>query len=130
MQRTPPHFQAQAQRAVDELLAALDGALAVVACTPDGFPLAQAQRRQVDIDHLAAVVSSIGALGDTASHEAGIGEPRCVLVDSSQGRLLVRCVGRGERALTLAVLTDASVVLGLVWAKLKDGERRLAEDAP
>ncbi len=127
MERQTHPLQAQAQRSADELLAVLDSALAVVVCTPDGFPLGHAKRRSVDVDHLAAVVSSIGALGDTASHETGIGEPRCVLVDSSQGRLLVRNVGRGERALTLAVLTDASVVLGMVWSKLKDGERWLAE---
>lgn len=123
-------LQAQAQRGADELLAGLDGAQAVVVCTSDGFPLGHAQRRALDIDHLAAVACSIGALGDTASHETGIGEARCVLVDSNQGRLLVRSVRRGPHALTLAVLTDASVVLGLVWAKLREGEQRLLEDTP
>ena len=103
----------------------LDGAIAALVCRADGIEIAQSQCRPVDIARLAAVASSLGALGDAASREAGIGSPRCVLVDSSMGRLLVRCVGRGEHAVIVALLTDAQVVLGQVWAQLRQAESLL-----
>lgn len=119
-------LQAQAQVVAKSLLDALDGARATLVCTSDGFALAHAQRQAVEMDRLAAVVSSISALGDAAARETAIGTPRCVLVDASQGRLLVRSVACGPHMLIVAVLTDASVVLGMVWAQMVQAERLLS----
>lgn len=107
------------------LLANVDGARAVLVATVDGFSLAHAQRQPVDADRLAAIVSSIGALGEAASRETGIGEARCLVVESTQGRLVVRCFSAGAHRLIVAVLTDSSVLLGLVWSQLVQGERLL-----
>jgi predicted regulator of Ras-like GTPase activity (Roadblock/LC7/MglB family) len=119
-------LQGPAQAVATSLLEALDGARATLVCTSDGFALAHAKRQDVDMDRLAAVVSSIGALGDAAARETAIGAPRCVLVDASQGRLLVRSVACGKHALIVAVLTDASIVLGMVWAQMVEAERLLS----
>ena len=115
-------FERRCRELTRQLMDNLDGALAALVCRADGIEIAQAQRRPVDMARLAAVASSLGALGDAASREAGIGEPRCVLVDSTMGRLLVRCAGRGEQAVIVALLTDAQVVLGQAWAQLRQAE--------
>jgi predicted regulator of Ras-like GTPase activity (Roadblock/LC7/MglB family) len=125
MNRTLHPLSARASDAAGALLASLDGAQAVLVATVDGFSLAQAQRKPVDADRLAAIVSSIGALGAAASRETGIGEPRCLVVESTQGRLVVRCFSAGAHALIVAVLTDSSVMLGLVWSQLAQTERTL-----
>ncbi|MBX3607292.1 MAG: roadblock/LC7 domain-containing protein [Piscinibacter sp.] len=124
---TPTHpLSSQAEQAAGNLLSGVDGAQAVLVATVDGFSLAHAQRKSVDADRLAAIVSSIGALGAAASRETGIGEPRCLVVESTQGRLVVRCFSVGRHALIVAVLTDTSVLLGLVWSQLAQAERALA----
>lgn len=118
-------FEQRCRELTRQLTDNLDGAIAALVCRADGIEIAQTQRRPVDVARLAAVASSLGALGDAASREAGIGSPRCVLVDSSMGRLLVRCMGRGEQAVIVALLTDAQVVLGQVWAQLRQAESLL-----
>lgn len=123
----PDHPLAQpAGRAADELLERLDGTRAVLVATVDGFSLALAQRQAVDGDRLAAIVSSIGALGAAASRETQIGEPRCLVVESTRGRLVVRCLEAGAHPLVVAVLTDHSVTLGLAWSALAQTEKTLA----
>lgn len=122
-------FERRCRELTRELTENLDGAIACLVCRVDGIEIAHAQRRPVDVPRLAAVASSLGALGDAASREAGIGNPRCVLVDSSMGRLLVRCMGRGEQAVIVALLTDAQVMLGQVWAQLRQAENLLEGQA-
>ena len=113
-------------RASHALLDAIDGARTVLVATVDGFPLAVAQRQPLDADRLAAIVSSIGALGAAASRETGIGAPRCLVVESTQGRLVVRCVKAGSHDLVVAVLTDTQALLGRVWTALVHIEQTLA----
>ncbi|HEY9107014.1 MAG TPA: roadblock/LC7 domain-containing protein [Roseateles sp.] len=117
---------ASGTRAGQELLDTIDGARTVLVATVDGFPLAVAQRQPLDADRLAAIVSSIGALGTAASSETGIGAPRCLVVESTQGRLVVRCVKAGAHELVVAVLTDTQALLGRVWTALAHVERTLA----
>jgi len=117
---------ASGARAGQELLDTIDGARTVLIATVDGFPLAVAQRQPLDADRLAAIVSSIGALGTAASRETGIGAPRCLVVESTQGRLVVRCVKAGTHELVVAVLTDTQALLGRVWTALAHVERTLA----
>jgi predicted regulator of Ras-like GTPase activity (Roadblock/LC7/MglB family) len=111
------------QRFADELLASVEGAQAVVLATVDGIALANAHRRVIDVERLSAIVSSLSALGDAASQETCIGDLRVLVVESTMGRLVTRCVANGQ--LVIAVLTDAAVPLGLVWTHLRQAESRL-----
>lgn len=125
MTRMPHPLADSAHAAAADVLDRVDGAHAVLVATIDGFSLAQAQRKPVDSDRLAAIVSSIGALGAAASRETDIGSPRCLVVESTRGRLVVRCVDAGAHQLVVAVLTDTSVMLGLVWSALAQTEKTL-----
>jgi predicted regulator of Ras-like GTPase activity (Roadblock/LC7/MglB family) len=118
-------YAAPGARAAHELLDAIDGARTVLVATIDGFPVAVAQRQPLDADRLAAIVSSLGALGAAASRETGIGTPRCMVVESTEGRLVVRCVQAGAHELVIAVLTDTKALLGLVWTALAHSEKAL-----
>jgi len=113
----------QAQRAAKALLADLDGASAVVIATVDGFDLAHAGARAIEPARLAAMVSSLAALGDAASRETGIGTPRCLVVESTEGRLVLRCIQARGESLVIVLLTDKSVLLGLVWNRLAAAEQ-------
>lgn len=118
-----PALSEHAQRAADALLAEIAGASAVVIATADGFDLARAGHRVVEPARLAAMVSSLAALAEAASREVEIGTPRLLVVDSSQGRLVVRCIEVRGQSLVVVVLTDPTVLLGLVWNHLAGAER-------
>jgi predicted regulator of Ras-like GTPase activity (Roadblock/LC7/MglB family) len=112
-----------ARQTAQALFADLDGARAVVIATADGFDLAHAGHQEIDPARLAAMVSSVSALGDAASQETGIGTPRYLVIESSEGRLVVRCMQVQDQALIVVVLTDKSVMLGLVWSHLASAEQ-------
>ena len=123
MSTLPSSLSQQALRAAETLLAEIDGASAIVVATTDGFDLASAGERVVEPARLAAMVSSLAALGEAASGEVGIGAPRVLVVESSEGRLVVRCIQVRGHALVVVVLTDRAVLLGLVWHRLAAAER-------
>lgn len=122
MTKAPTAIALQARRAVDVLLQEIDGPCAIVISTIDGFDLAHGGRRAIEPARLAAMVSSLAALGDAASRESGIGEPRCLVVESTEGRLMVRCMQVAGESIVVVVLTDKTVLLGLVWNRLAAAE--------
>jgi predicted regulator of Ras-like GTPase activity (Roadblock/LC7/MglB family) len=119
---TTPLLQ-PARQTAQALFAEVDGARAVVIATADGFDLAHAGHQTIDPARLAAMVSSVSALGDAASRETGIGTPRYLVIESSEGRLVVRCMQVQQQALVAVVLTDKSVTLGLVLSHLSQAEQ-------
>lgn len=125
---TPPRpLVVHARRAADALVSAIGGNSAAVISTPDGFDLAHAGERAVEPARLAAMMSSLAAIGAAASQEADIGLPRCMVVESTQGRLLVRSMQVGVEPIVIMLLTDKDVLLGLAWSQLSAVERSLQQ---
>ena len=112
-----------ARQAARALFAEIDGARTVVIATADGFDLAHAGHPAIDPARLAAMISSFAALGEAASREIGIGSPRCLVIESTEGRLVVRCVRAQGQALVVVVLIDKSVMLGQVLNRLAAAEQ-------
>jgi predicted regulator of Ras-like GTPase activity (Roadblock/LC7/MglB family) len=112
-----------AQLAANALMADVSGARAVLVATPDGFDLAHAGALPQDASRLAAMVSSMAALGDAASREAAIGQPHCMVVDSSAGRLVMRSVQWRGEPMVVVLLADTSALLGMVLNALNGVER-------
>jgi predicted regulator of Ras-like GTPase activity (Roadblock/LC7/MglB family) len=112
-----------ARSVADALLVDIDGASAIVVATADGFHLAQAGARAVDPARLAAIVSSLAALGDAASRETGIGTARSLVVDCSDGRLVVRCIQVRGESIIVVMLTGQGVLLGLALNSLAKAEQ-------
>lgn len=122
-----PMLANRSRQVVDRLLRDVDGARAVAVATADGFDVAHAGPKSIDPSKLAAMISSFAALGEAASRETGIGAPRCVVIDSSEGKLVVRCLQVQGESLVLVLLTDAAALLGRVWNELVEAERELAK---
>ena len=117
----------KARFAAAALVASIGGNSAVVISTADGFDLAHAGGRASEPSRLAAMMSSFAAVGAAASQEADIGMPRCLVVESTQGRLVVRCMQVGGEPIVIMLLTDKAVLLGLAWNQLSAIERTLNE---
>ncbi len=117
----------KARFAADSLVAAVGGNSAVVISTVDGFDMAHAGDRAAEPSRLAAMMSTFAAVGAAASEAAAIGVPRCMVVESTQGRLVVRCMQVGGEPIVVMLLTDKSVLLGLAWNQLSALERTLGQ---
>jgi predicted regulator of Ras-like GTPase activity (Roadblock/LC7/MglB family) len=118
MSAFPSHLTRLAERAAQALLSSIDGSIAVVIATADGFDVARAGSVSIDASRLAAMMSSLSALGEAASKESGIGSLSCLVVECTEGRLVVRCVQFQGHSLVFVVLTGGNVLLGMVWNRL------------
>ena len=114
------------KKVADELLDKLGEARAVLVATEDGFELACAMREKIEPARLAAMTSSIAAIGDIASREAGIGQTKCFMVEASDGFLVMRGAQHNQVRLVLTALTNRNALLGLVMNAVNEGSRALA----
>lgn len=115
-----------AQREAEQLLNRVPGALAVVVATVDGFDVAHANKLPIEPSRLAAMTSSIAAMGDVVTQEANLGKPRCVVVDAKDGMVIVSAVERDDHALVVNVLTNRTPTLGLALFEVAACAQRLA----
>lgn len=118
MSKLKSQLAAIAQNTATALVAEIGGNSAVVISTADGFDLAHAGERAAEPARFAAMMSSFAAVGAAASQQAEIGLARCMVVESTQGRLVMRCMQVGGEPIVIMLLTDRHVLLGLAWNHL------------
>ncbi|MEZ2294371.1 roadblock/LC7 domain-containing protein [Variovorax sp. RCC_210] len=100
----------EAQRILEDIA----GVTTVVIATPDGFEIASASVRSVDPSRIAAMASSISAMGAVVSQEARLGRCKCTTVATDDGFALFSPVRNGETELVVNVIAGASAVLAQV----------------
>ena len=115
-----------AQREAQALLDAVAGVTAGVVDTIDGFEVACASVQAVDAPRIAALASSIAALGEVVSSEAGLGASRAVTVETEGGFAVAHRVPRGDVPLVLKVLAGRDAVLAQVKYRAASAARALA----
>lgn len=106
-------------QALVDLLQRCDGVTAAMFASRDGRPYAEKSRRVVESGKLAAMASSLVALGHSVLKELGVGVLDHVLVDGSEGRLVITNVPGSRGVLILAVLASSDARLGLVLSHAK-----------
>lgn len=106
-----------AERLVHELVTELDGVYCAQVATIDGFEVAQAQRQEVSASRLAAMASSLAALGAEMSREVRIGESRGVILEADQGYAVTQIVPRDDGGLVVSLLADRRAMLGMVMLR-------------
>lgn len=121
----PPPLLNRARHEAEHLLSEVSGARAVVVATIDGFDVAHARRQDIEASRMAAIASSIAALGQVVAHEAGLGAPRCMIVEADAGYVIVRSVPRPDHPLVIKLLTDRSGLLGLALQQLSRSGQQL-----
>jgi predicted regulator of Ras-like GTPase activity (Roadblock/LC7/MglB family) len=120
-----PDLSAEARAAVARLLE-LSGIVAVVVATADGFDVASAVTRGVDAARVAAMASSISAIGAVVVQEGGLAGCRHVTVGASDGFVHVASVMRDDVQLVINVIANGSAVLAQVAYGTAEQARRLA----
>lgn len=120
-----PDISAAARAAVAQLTE-LSGIVAVVVATADGFDVASAVTRDVDAARVAAMASSISAIGAVVVQEGGLAGCRHVTVGASDGFVHVASVARDDVQLVINVIANSSAVLAQVAYGTAEQARRLA----
>lgn len=103
-----------AARAAAQKLQELPGVVAVVVASADGFDIASTTSRGIDAARLAAMASSISAIGSVAAQEGKLSRCRQVMVGTSDGFVHVSTVSRGDGEFVINVIADAGAILAQV----------------
>jgi len=109
-------------RALVDAHAELTGALV---STVDGFEIAAVLPASFSAPKLAAMTSSLVALGESVSTEAGVGGCINVVIESQRGRLMMMDI-QGESPTLLTVISDNSSTLGHVLWAVRECARELS----
>jgi uncharacterized protein len=103
--------------ALQDFVVAAPGTQGALLISTDGREIASAQRRPLPTGPLAAMASTLLAVGGVILTESGAGPCRHVLVESDRGWFLAMGVGDPGGRLLLGALIDSSAMLGQVlWA--------------
>jgi predicted regulator of Ras-like GTPase activity (Roadblock/LC7/MglB family) len=117
----------RATRLAEAILGETHGVSAVLAATVDGFELGGATSAGLDPARVAALASSMSAIGDVVAAEARMGASKCVTVETQNGFLLVQSIPRTPTPLVITVVAGEGAVLGLVKVRVAAAARELAE---
>lgn len=127
----PPRLpEAELRRVQEEaqaIASEVTGVRAVVVATEDGFDVAAVMRADLDAERVAALASSIAAIGQVVSAEARLGRSRSITVDTDEGFASIYNVPRSAGpALVLNVIAGADALLGQVHYRASQAARTLA----
>jgi uncharacterized protein len=112
--KLPDSLRAAAHAHAHAIVSELADISAVVIATVDGFDIASNVRRKVDAPRIAALASSIAAIGEVVSSEASLGASRCVIVETDAGFAVTHRVARADVPLVINVLGGPEAVLAQV----------------
>lgn len=118
----------RATQALERLFLGCDGVKSAMFATRDGRLFAEKSQASVDGNKLAAMSSSLVALGRTALRELQAGDPDHVLIEGSDGKLVLTSVPDTGGLLLLAVLTSHNARLGLVLGHARACARSLMQE--
>ena len=114
--RVLPDFAAVASSHLEAFVSANPGIAYAVLTTSDGFEVA-AHPRQIITQKLAAMSSSLQALSEAITREAGLINSRNLVIEAETGTIIVLGLGGAGPRMSLAVIANNSETLGrMLWA--------------
>jgi predicted regulator of Ras-like GTPase activity (Roadblock/LC7/MglB family) len=112
---------------LDLLAAANPGILAAQVCTSDGFEVASTQRTAESHRRLAAMVSSMQALGAAVVEETEMGEYRNLIIEATDGKCAMMAVPGSQGDILLTAIADSKLVFGIFLVLCKNTCRVMGE---
>lgn len=111
--------RARCAQALDALFERCEGVDAAMLALRDGRPFVEKSRRALDPGRMAAMSSSLVALGQSVLKELRAGAMDHLLIEGTAGKLAVSTVPGTGGLLLLAVLAERDARLGLVLGQAK-----------
>jgi uncharacterized protein len=96
----------------ERLLKNVQGLTAVLLATADGFDVVSAVESGLKPARLAALASSISAIGQVVSLEGSLGHSKRITIDGEFGFVLVSAIDRQDVSLVLILVSDNEALLG------------------
>lgn len=109
----------------NHLLTEQSGVLAVVIASIDGFDLASSVTGTLDASRIAAMASSIAAIGSVVTQEVHIGASKSVTVNTEEGFVYITYLDLAGNSYILNVIADKSAVLAQVIYRSTEVAKRL-----
>ncbi len=103
-----------------EMLAANAGILAAQVCTSDGFEVASTRRSAESHRRLAAMVSSMQALGAAVVEETELGSYRNLIIEGTQGKCIMMAIPGTGGDMLLTVVADSKLLFGIFLVLCKN----------
>lgn len=106
-----------AQKHLDAFSQATPGVVSAVLLSADGFEVASVQLGKGGAARLAAMGSSLSAIGSAIAREAGIVDCNRMIIEADSGTVVVMNIHDSRPPLSLAVIANGNAVLGqLLWS--------------
>jgi predicted regulator of Ras-like GTPase activity (Roadblock/LC7/MglB family) len=106
-----------AQKQLEAFGQSTPGVVSAVLLSADGFEVASLKVGKAGAERLAAMGSSLGAIGSAIAKEAGIVECSRMIIEADSGTVVIMHVPDAKPPMSLAVVADGASVLGqLLWA--------------
>lgn len=119
-----PKFVESCAKELEAFSAEVPAVENVLLATPDGFDIASyIMNENYSKDSLAAVGSSLFALGASLTNELALHDCKSITLDSEKGRIYIRAIEHNGHALVLLVQTAKKAML----AQVLHGSGKLAE---
>jgi predicted regulator of Ras-like GTPase activity (Roadblock/LC7/MglB family) len=106
--------KAAAQAAVDKVMGEVRGARAAVVSTEDGFEVASRIENTAEIARLSALASSMAALGAIAGEESRLGACTKVIIEATEGHIVMVQARRDDVSLVLSVVAGRDAIMGQI----------------
>ncbi len=100
------------EQTIEQLMKDVKGARAAVISTEDGFEIASVVENTAQVSRLAAMASSMAALGAIAGEESGLGASSNIIIQAHEGVIIVSLAKRTDVDLILSVVASKDVVMG------------------
>jgi predicted regulator of Ras-like GTPase activity (Roadblock/LC7/MglB family) len=101
-----------------------NGILAALVATSDGFHLASI-KSEIGEERLAAMSSSMHALGDQIATEASLKQHQNVLIETATGKVLMLNIPTATAELILTVVANDSMTFGMLLFACRQSAERI-----
>lgn len=115
--RQNPALPSLCHPALQWFMSQTSGVTAALVATADGFEIASVLHQTLSAEKMAAMTSSILALGEAVLAEAELSDCQNVVIESRNGMVVMLAIGDPRNELLLSVIADRNAMLGQVlWA--------------
>lgn len=116
------------QQHLQQFASAIPGIKSAVIASVDGFAIAQVTGRENQADRLAAMTSSMLALGAAIGRELSLGTLEVLIIEAGDGKVLMLSIPAPQRPLLLmAACNQRSVIGNVLWSARECGQKILRD---
>lgn len=120
-----PPVKSAIEKECQRLINELDGILCAVIASTDGFDVGSAVKTALDPAKIAAMASSIIAIGSVVSQEATLGDSKSVMVNTEDGLAYMTYIHVNEETFILNIIANHSALLAQVIYQASETSKRL-----